>query len=179
MDQKRIWSIFITFVLCFAFWMLLTMSVETTELLYGVMVCGVTAWFASGFFVQNQRSNTIMLNPVRWVMLLFYLLGVFGWELLKSNWAMAMAILKRKPVKQSIIRVPVHGLKDGYALALLSNCITMTPGTITVDLGSTEDENATCVLYVQWMFTETEDRDEAGEIIKGRMEKWIRRIWGE
>ena len=174
---KRMKSILITFILCYAFWLLLTLSVAPYELINGVIVCGITAWFASGFFVQDCEHTVKMLNPIDILVLLFYLVFVFGWELLKANWAMAMTVLFNKPVKQSMIRVPVRGITDGYGLALLSNCITLTPGTITIEVGSTDEEGVDCVMYIQWLTTTTTDREEAGEIIKGRMEKWIRRIW--
>ena len=31
--------------------------------------------------------------------------------------------------------------------------------------------------YVHWIDVSETDREKAGEIIKGRMEKWVRRIW--
>ena len=59
--------------------------------------------------------------------------------------------------------------------AMLSNCITMTPGTITVDVG--EDEAGNNYYYVHWIDVAEMDREKAGDIIKGTMEKWIGRIW--
>ena len=54
MQKRRLRSIIITFIPCYLFWLLLTMSLEARELLLGVLVCGITAWFSSGFFVQNE-----------------------------------------------------------------------------------------------------------------------------
>ena len=65
------------------------------------------------------------------------------------------------------------GVSDG--LALLADCITLTPGTITLDVIKEDDVIS---MYVQWLIMESEDAEEAGEIIKGRMEKWIGRIFG-
>ena len=31
--------------------------------------------------------------------------------------------------------------------------------------------------YVHWIDVAETDRDKAGDIIKGTMEKWLRRIW--
>ena len=102
-------------------------------------------------------------------------MGVFSVELVKSNWAMAKTVFTGKKLKQAIVKVPVHGITDLYGLALLADCITLTPGTITLDVIK---EGDVISMYVQWLIMETEDAEEAGEIIKGRMEKWIGRIFG-
>ena len=95
-------------------------------------------------------------------------------ELFKSNWAMAKTVLLNRPLRQAVVKVPVHGITNLYALAVLADCITLTPGTITLDVIREGDEIS---MYVQWLICETEDSEEAGEIIKGRMERWIGRIW--
>ena len=171
---NRIQKIILTFIPCFVFWLLLTMSLEVKELIYGVIICGVAAWFASGFFAEENKTVSRMFHPWRLVKLLFYLVVILGWEIVKANWNMAKAVLGNKPLKQAIIRVNVEGLEDDYALALLADSITLTPGTITIDVAE-EPDGGKC-MYVQWLVMETEDREAAGEIIKGRMEKWIRRV---
>jgi len=152
------------------------MSLAPTELLMGVVVCGITAWFSSGFFVQNEETAFKLLNPVRLAMLAFYFLVIFLWELIKANCAMAVAVLTNRPFQQALIKVPVRGITNYYALAVLADCITLTPGTITFDLVQEDGEIS---IYVQWFGQnlELEDRKKAGDIIKGRMEDWIRRIW--
>lgn len=175
MGKRRLGSILITFVLCFVFWMLLTMSVAPKELISGVIICGIAAWFSSGFFVQNDRQSKHMLNPWRWIKLVFYFVVIFFGEVIKANLAMVKTVFSGKPLKQAIIRIPVNGLEDEYALGILADCITLTPGTITIDVAY--DENGDTCMYVHWIIMESEDREKAGEIIKGRMEKWLRRAW--
>jgi len=57
----------------------------------------------------------------------------------------------------------------------VANSITLTPGTITLDLD--EDEAGRNYYYIHWVDVIETDREKAGEIIKGTMEKWIGRIW--
>ena len=171
---KRIQKIVLTFIPCYVFWLLLTMSLQVRELVYGVIVCGLTAWFASGFFVQDEKGVGRMYHPWRLVKLVFYLVVILGWEIVKANWNVAKIVLLGKPLKQAIVRVSVEGVEDDYALALLADSITLTPGTITIDVAD-EPDGSKC-MYVQWLVMETEDNEAAGEIIKGRMEKWIRRV---
>lgn len=172
--SNRIKQMLLTFIPCFAFWLLLTMSVSVRELIYGLIVCLAAAWFSSGFYAQQSEAVGRMYHPWRVIKLVFYLVFILGWEIVKANWSTAKAVLLNKPLKQAIIKVPVEGLEDDYALALLADSITLTPGTITIDV-ATEADGSTC-MYVQWLIMETEDRVEAGEMIKGRMEKWIRRV---
>ena len=175
MKPRRLSSIIITFVPCYIFWLMLTMSAKASELLMGLVVCGVTAWFSSGFFVQKEKHAGRLLNPIHLLELIWFFVGVFSVELIKSNWAMVKCVFTGKKLKQAIVKVPVHGITDLYGLALLADCITLTPGTITLDV---IDEDGKISMYVQWLIMETEDAEEAGEIIKGRMEKWIGRVFG-
>ena len=175
MQKRRLSSIIITFIPCYLFWLLLTMSLEAKELLLGFLVCGITACFSSAFFVQNEKHAGRLLNPVHAIELLWFFVGVFSVELVKSNWAMAKTVFTGKKLKQAIVKVPVHGITDLYGLALLADCITLTPGTITLDVIK---EGDVISMYVQWLIMESDDAEEAGEIIKGRMEKWIGRIFG-
>lgn len=175
MNKRKLRATLLTFVPCYVFWLLLTMSLAPGELIAGVVVCGIAAWFSAGFFVQNEHDAARMLHPWRVLKLLFYFICIFSWEIVKANWAMAVTVLLNRPVKQAIVRVPVRELTDDYALATLADCITLTPGTITIDVA--EEEDGSRCMYVQWLIMETEDNEAAGEIIKGRMEKWIRRAW--
>lgn len=174
MGKRRLRSILLTFVPCYLFWLLLTMSLAPGELIAGAVICAAAAWFSSNFFVHSEHDAARMLNPWRMLKLLFYFVCIFLWEVLKSNWAMAKTVLLNRPIKQAIVRVPVRGITDDYALAILADCITLTPGTITME--AADGDEGVC-LYVQWLSMETEDQEAAGEMIKGRMEKWIRRVW--
>ena len=39
------------------------------------------------------------------------------------------------------------------------------------------DEDGKISMYINWLTVTETDRVKAGEAIKGRMERWIRRIW--
>ncbi|MBQ8935039.1 MAG: Na+/H+ antiporter subunit E, partial [Oscillospiraceae bacterium] len=98
-------------------------------------------------------------------------------EVIKANLSMAKLVLSPKlDYKAGIIRVPgSENIKSEYGLAMVSNCITLTPGTITMDVA--EDEDGKNYYYVHWIDVAETDRDKAGQAIKGRMERWIGRIW--
>ena len=75
--------------------------------------------------------------------------------------------------KQQIEDLAAELTKD-YGEAMLANSITLTPGTITLDIAEQDGKN---YYYIHWIDVSDPDRDKAGEVIKGRMENWIRRIW--
>lgn len=176
MQKKTTFSAWLaTFVYCFLFWLLLTWSVHPLGLVMDAVFSALVAAFTAKLFIHSKAFH--FFNPARLFSLIIFVF-VFFWEMVKANLAMVPIVLsgKRNKCKSGIIRVP--GAKDvtsEYALAMLSNCITMTPGTITVDVG--EDEAGNNYYYVHWIDVAEMDREKAGDIIKGTMEKWIGRIW--
>ena len=81
-----------------------------------------------------------------------------------------------KDYRPGILRVPTADRPaSAYGLAMVANCITLTPGTITLDVA--EDEEGKNYYYIHWINVTETDRVKAGQIIKGTMEKWIGRIW--
>ncbi len=165
-----------TFIFCLLFWMLLVWSVAPRELILGVIIAAVVSGFSSRFLIHNRAFY--LYNPVRLAVLIFYCVIIFLWEIIKANVSMAGIVLSRnmKDFKPGIIRVPA-GEKPtcAYGLAMVSNCITLTPGTITMDVA--EDDEGKNYYYIHWIDVAETDRDKAGEAIKGTMEKWIGRIW--
>ena len=172
MQKTRFPAVLSTFVLCFAFWVLLTWSFEIQELAAGAVVSLAAALFASRFFIQEKAFR--LVHPRRFFSLLVYVFVFLG-ELLKANLDVARRCFGGcKDVNPGIVKVPVD-LPDGYAEAMLANSITLTPGTITLDIA---EEDGKDYYYIHWIDVAETDRVKAGEIIKGRMEKWIGRIWG-
>ena len=78
-----------------------------------------------------------------------------------------------KNVNPGIVKIPVD-LKSLYGQAALANAITLTPGTITMEI--TEEEGQT-YYYVHWIDAKLPGGKEAGEAIKGRLERGLRRVW--
>lgn len=165
-----------TFFFCLLFWLLLTWSVEFREIFWGIVVSAVVAAFSGRFLIHHRAFY--LYHPVRLAVLIFYCCIIFLWEVIKANVAMAKLVLSPRlgDYQAGIIRIPGSPkIKSAYGLAMLSNCITLTPGTITMDVA--EDEQGNNYYYVHWLQVTETDREKAGEAIKGRMERWIGRIW--
>jgi multicomponent Na+:H+ antiporter subunit E len=109
------------------------------------------------------------IQPHRYFWLLVYLF-IFTWECIKANFDVAYRVLHpAMPIKPGIVKVKMD-LQSDFAKTMLANSITMTPGTISVDI--LED-----VLYVHWIYVSTSDPAEYSQKIAGRFEKYIKKIF--
>lgn len=152
--------------------MLLTWSVEPQELAAGAVVSIFAALFSSRFFIHEDAGW--FFRPARLFALLYYIFVVFMKELIKANIDMAKRCFTGcKNVNPGVVRVPVK-LKSQYAQAMLANSITLTPGTVTLDIG---EEKGKTYYYVQWIDVAETNPDKAGEMIKGSMERQLGKVW--
>lgn len=88
------------------------------------------------------------------------------WELLNSNFTVAIDILTpTHHMRPGIVAVPLDAKSD-FEITLLANLITMTPGTLSLDLS---DDRKT--LYVHAMYIT--DPDEIRRSIKEDLERRV------
>ena len=171
MPKTKVPAVISTFCLCFLFWVLLTWSFTPQEMIAGAVVSLAAALFTSGFFIHDNAFR--LANPVRFGALIAYVFIFLG-ELVKANLDVARRCFGGcREVSPGIVKVPVE-LEGDYAQAMLANSITLTPGTITLDIA---EQDGKTWYYIHWIDVAETDREKAGKIIKGRLEKGIRRIW--
>lgn len=172
MKKTSFSAIVSTFILCYVCWILFTWTFTIQELSVGALVSLLVALFTARFFIHDCAFY--LFNPGKFIMLIYYALVVFMKELWKANVDVAKRALNPSlPVNPGIVKVPSE-LKSEYALAMLANSITLTPGTITVDIAEEDGRN---YYYIHWIDVATTDSKEAGDAIKGTLENWIGRIW--
>ncbi|MDT8358303.1 MAG: Na+/H+ antiporter subunit E, partial [Methanomicrobiaceae archaeon] len=122
----------------FAFFMYLVFSAGTgtivlwsaSELVAGVAISLAVGAISRTFFCANR--NYRMLNPVRWLVLALYLVIPFFLEMARANLDVAYRVITGK-IRPGIVRLSA-GLKTDLSILLLANSITLTPGTLTVDV---------------------------------------------
>ncbi|MGC1120797.1 MAG: Na+/H+ antiporter subunit E [Candidatus Methanofastidiosia archaeon] len=150
-----------------ALWVLLTWS-EIQEQGYPPLVIGVIAAFVVAVLSRNLFP-AVSLHPRRVFFFMVYIPALL-WEIIKSNLDVAYRVLHpRMPINPGIVRVPVS-LQSDYGKTLLANSITLTPGTLTLDvLGSN--------FYVHWLNIRTHEPQEAAEIITGRFMKFLSKVF--
>jgi multicomponent Na+:H+ antiporter subunit E len=153
------------FILSLIFWLLLTFKLTVPNIIVGSVASLICSLFFGRFFVTNVYK---LLQPKRYFWFVIYL-AVFVWECIKANFDVAYRVLHpAMPIRPGIVKVKTT-LKSDMAKMLLANSITMTPGTITVDI--IDD-----CLYIHWIYIRSEDPEVYTKIITGAFEKYIKRI---
>ena len=172
MQKAKFPAIAATFVLCFGFWILLDFSFKPQELIAGAVVSLLVALFSARFFIHEKAGW--FCNPLRFFSAIFYWCGTFIAELVKANVDMAKRCFGGcRNINPGIVKIPVD-LKSDYGQAALANSITLTPGTITME---TTEEDGQNYFYIHWIDVTAPSGKEAGDAIKGTLEKGLRRVW--
>ena len=154
------------FILSFGFWLLLTFNLTVNNIIVGVIASLVTALVFGRYFIKDVVP---FLQPQRYFWLVVYLF-IFTWECIKANFDVAYRVLHpAMPIKPGIVKVKMD-LKTNIAKTILANSITMTPGTISVDIIDNE-------IYVHWIYVYSEDPEEYSYKISGKFEKYIKKIF--
>jgi len=153
------------FILSLIFWLLLTFKITVPNLIVGSVASLICSLIFTRFFITNIYK---LLQPHRYFWFLVYLV-VFIWECIKANFDVAYRVLHpAMPIRPGIVKVKTT-LKSDLAKTLLANSITMTPGTISVDI--IDD-----FLYIHWIYVRSEDPEVYTPMITGAFEKYIKRI---
>jgi multicomponent Na+:H+ antiporter subunit E len=94
-----------------------------------------------------NRVAPALVRLLRRIVAVVLLILSFGWELLLSNIRLAADVLRpRMRMRPGIVAVPLDARTD-LELVLLSNLVTLTPGTLTIDVSADRR-----TLYVHAMF---------------------------
>lgn len=117
-------------VFLFALWLLLNGRVTLEICLFGVVIAGgVYAFcvYALGYHPSHERRFIRRIGS--YVVYFFTLV----WEIIKANLAVIRIILSPgAEYHPAIVRLKVP-LKENISRVLLSNSITLTPGTVTIE----------------------------------------------
>jgi len=137
-----------------------------TELIPGILAALLLVLIMRDYILQ---AFTTWINPVRLFWFVVYA-GVFVFYVIKANFDVAYRILHpAMPIHPGIVKVKTT-LKTRAGIAMLSNAIALTPGTLTVNAEENGD------LYVHWINVKATDVEGATGYIVGRFEWLIKRI---
>jgi multicomponent Na+:H+ antiporter subunit E len=154
------------FLAGFVVWMLLVYTLSYQEVVAGIGVALLTAAFFGKYLPVSPLQ---LLNPVRWFWLLAYI-PVFVYMCLKSNIDVALRVLSPGlQINPGIVKIRTT-LKSDIARVFLANSITLTPGTMTVEMKGD-------VLYIHWIDVGSGDMATASRAISGRFEYFLARIF--
>ncbi|MBU2035575.1 MAG: Na+/H+ antiporter subunit E, partial [Candidatus Omnitrophica bacterium] len=156
------------FVLGFAVWSLLVWPLDLQHALVGIFVCGLVAILTGDMFIRRVSH---FKSPARYFWFICFTF-IFLWECLKANIDVALRVLNPKmPINPGIVKVKTT-LKSETGLTFLANSITLTPGTLCVDI---DQDNG--FLYIHWIDVKSQDINKATELIMRKFEGILKRIF--
>jgi multicomponent Na+:H+ antiporter subunit E len=142
---------------------------DTQHLVVGVIAALFVSILTGDLFIQRPH---VLKHPRRYWSFFFEYLPVFLWEIIRANIDVAYRVLHpRLPINPGIVKVKTI-LKSDTALTFLANSITLTPGTMSVDIDA---DNG--ILYVHWIDVKAKDIESATNIIVKRFEKILKKIF--
>ncbi len=157
----------IFFIVAYGLWLLLSHSADWPHLVVGAAVgLGVTA-IAGDLFVTRPEK----MRMARYGWFLLYV-PVFVWECFKANLDVAYRVLHPGlPIRPGIVKVRTR-LNSDVGLTFLANSITLTPGTLCVDVDREQG-----VLYIHWIHVKDTDTEAATRTIVRRFENLLVRMF--
>lgn len=157
----------VLFATLMLFWIMLMGSVSVDALIVGAVASlAITLFFREGFsfFTEFKATPAAFVAGVKYY-------GYFLIELVRSNIKLSIITLSPSlPVEPGIVKVRTK-LKSRMGRLMLANSITLTPGTLTVELDGE-------FIYVHWVKVEATDIDEATAKIVEKFESYLEVMYG-
>lgn len=157
----------IYFVLAFITWVVLTWSVDIQFIIAGLAASAIVSIL---FHEMLPKEHHVFISPVRVFWFLVYVPVFFYYILMANLDVVYRALHPAMPIKPGIVKIKTK-LKTDSGITALANSITLTPGTLTVDL--TDDG----YLYIHWINVKSDDIEEATKHIAKRFEWFLEKIF--
>lgn len=149
------------YVLLFCFWLLLNGNVTLEIVLLGLAVTALMALLEYTLFGYTPKTEGMLLRKAP---VFCAYTPVLMWEILKAGWAVSKVVLfRRYKVTPTLVTFRTD-LKTEFGRFLLANSITLTPGTITVQV---KGDRLTVHCLDKSMLDTSDD---------GVFQRWIRKL---
>jgi len=154
-----------SFVALSLLWLGFTFPFPAEEVYAGLVVSALVSFWAAKYF---DEFGIKCFSPARIIGIIIYT-PILLWEIVKANLQVAKIVLSPKlPIKPAIVTAK-SSLKSDFGKMLLANSITLTPGTLTVDI--VDD-----TYFIHCVKIEDTSEDFATETITAKFERHIRRF---
>jgi len=152
-------------------WCLLNWLPDLQNLIAGVLVSALVSAVMGSFLVTRPHLKR---NFLRFIYFVTHYLPVFLWELTKANFDVAYRVIHPAlPIRPGIVKIRTS-LRSETGLTFLANSITLTPGTMTIDV-----DRERGFLYIHWINVRHTDVEKATQDIAGRFEPILRKVFEE
>ena len=129
LKKKKISLFLYTFM--FLFWMILIPKYSIENILAGLLVCWGALWFSTELLIEEHQASIYSRKGfLLFIRYIYYLII----EIIKANIDVAKIVLsKEMNIQPHFFKVPLH-LKKDLNKVIYANAITLTPGTLSVDI---------------------------------------------
>lgn len=118
-------------IFLYLFWLLLSWDFDLQHLIVGAMVAFLITSLSKNFLLTAEECSLLTFTNFYYFILFFFILT---WEMVKANLKVAYIIFHPKlPISPGIVQFQTK-LKTDLAKVALANSITLTPGTLSVDI---------------------------------------------
>lgn len=156
--MKRMLS---TFIVLYILWIAMA-GVALEELIAGAAVTLIVSYIIRNMSIYDYSVGIVMAT----LKFIFLYLPLFIWKLILANIALAKIVLNPKlPINPGFVRIKT-GLSGDVSRLILANSITLTPGTLSVDVE--EDE-----LLIHWVDVKGKTPDDHFKEISKDFEKTL------
>jgi len=154
------------FIVIFFIWLILTNSFAVSKLIVGFIASLTIAGFFKKYsFIRFDRKILLRI-----LLFAFIYIPVLTWEMIKANIDVARRVLTPSlPLYPGFVKVKTD-LKGNISKLTLANSITLTPGTLTLDV---EEDT----LYVHWIDVKSVEEEEKKKRIVGRFERILKGVF--
>ena len=156
------------FLLGFLVYIVFTGSVSLYDIVSGLAVAIIVSAICSRYLVRDERK----LGIARLGHLISFVIRFIGAEI-RAHADVTKRILSdiRKAINPGIIKIP-YEVQSDYAITMIANSITNTPGTAVVEIDPAER-----CFYVHWLYVKTYKRDEMKREVVSFYEDYARRVF--
>ena len=169
--HKRLAIIALQFTFLFAFWLVLSGHYNTKYISIGALSAGLVTFLTNDLFYSLfKKGEKEQISPRNSLLQIWRFLAYLPWLLSRiiiANIQVAYLVLHpRMPIKPVLLQFQTR-LQRSFAQVILANSITLTPGTVTVNL-----ENGKYTIHVLVP-------PSARELLEARMQNKIGAIFME
>ena len=148
-------------------WVIANGTLARDTLIAGVVISAAIALAFASF----ARVYSVIRWSPRVIFYYLLYLGVFLFELTRANLnVMRLVFSPRIEIEPGIVEIKTK-LKSPIGRLALANSITLTPGTLVVDI---KDDS----LFIHWINVSATDPVGATEEISARFEKYLKVVYG-
>lgn len=135
--RRKLLMVLLESIVLLGFWFVLVGRLELSDLVLGGMAVAGVVWMSHGLVYPLFLAAGMTRSPAFILVRIWHGLAFMPWflyRILIANLQVAYLVLHpRIPISPLFVQFPT-GLRKHLAQVMIGNCITLTPGTITVEL---------------------------------------------